>query len=574
MEGVKVRVSEAEGDTSSGGLMPPPGKGMAPPGKGLAPPGGGLMLPPRMGPPKKLGEDRQPVKSSLSVPTPGGLFPLANSPQLQSGSSTGNPRNKVGLQKGFSLMDWIRLTKSGKDLTGVGGPRVNGKLREVTRAELRKHRTRRDAWMAINGAVFNVTSYMDFHPGGWDELVKGVGKDATDLFNEVHRWVNYEGLLAACLVGKLVDGPPEQKEDSSSPPELNPIPVIPPIPVKTVPTFDYFQTDKKVTINIYSRRKKLKKDNFIVENFQDSVRIVCLFPDETGYIFNHQLTSRVESNIVVRVILGVKLEVDLVKETPARWAGLGAPLDLNDWFGDLKTMKITYRKFVVQAVEESTHDTRYIRLEPLHSTHMSVPPGHHIHLKGETEGMEVVRSYTPVVPLDGSSKGPELHLLIKVYPDGAFTPRVGALQTGDEIEVSDHTGTFQLAQIENKDKLYLIAAGTGVTPIIRLLPHLNKTKTTFLNFNKTDQDIIWGDVIAEFAEKNSWLRVQNVFSDQPSASGPKGRIRKEILGAFIEQDEGRRMACICGPPPFMQEAASLLREEFGFTDDEIHNFQG
>ena len=48
----------------------------------------------------------------------------------------------------------------------------------------------------------------------------------------------------------------------------------------------------------------------------------------------------------------------LVKETPARWAGLGAPLDLNDWFGDLKTMKITYRKFVVQAVEESTHDTR------------------------------------------------------------------------------------------------------------------------------------------------------------------------------------------------------------------------
>ena len=25
------------------------------------------------------------------------------------------------------------------------------------------------------------------------------------------RWVNYEGLLAACLVGKLVDGPPEPK---------------------------------------------------------------------------------------------------------------------------------------------------------------------------------------------------------------------------------------------------------------------------------------------------------------------------------------------------------------------------
>ena len=46
---------------------------------------------------------------------------------------------------------------------------------------------------------------MDYHPGGWDELMRGVGIDATDLFNEVHRWVNYESMLEACLVGKLVD---------------------------------------------------------------------------------------------------------------------------------------------------------------------------------------------------------------------------------------------------------------------------------------------------------------------------------------------------------------------------------
>ena len=46
---------------------------------------------------------------------------------------------------------------------------------------------------------------MEYHPGGWDELVRGAGIDATDLFNEVHRWVNYESMLAACVVGKLVD---------------------------------------------------------------------------------------------------------------------------------------------------------------------------------------------------------------------------------------------------------------------------------------------------------------------------------------------------------------------------------
>ena len=37
------------------------------------------------------------------------------------------------------------------------------------------------------GNVYNVTAYMEYHPGGWDELIKGVGRDATDLFNDAHR---------------------------------------------------------------------------------------------------------------------------------------------------------------------------------------------------------------------------------------------------------------------------------------------------------------------------------------------------------------------------------------------------
>ena len=64
-------------------------------------------------------------------------------------------------------MDWIRLTKSGKDLAGTGG-----KILQVTHGELRKHNKRKDCWIALNGIVYNVTPYMDFHPGGWDELIR------------------------------------------------------------------------------------------------------------------------------------------------------------------------------------------------------------------------------------------------------------------------------------------------------------------------------------------------------------------------------------------------------------------
>ena len=40
----------------------------------------------------------------------------------------------------------------------------------------------------FSGNVYNVTAYMDYHPGGWDELIKGAGKDATNLFNNAHRY--------------------------------------------------------------------------------------------------------------------------------------------------------------------------------------------------------------------------------------------------------------------------------------------------------------------------------------------------------------------------------------------------
>lgn len=43
-------------------------------------------------------------------------------------------------------MDWIRLTKSGKDLSGL-----KGRLIEVTEDELSKHNKKEDCWICIRG---------------------------------------------------------------------------------------------------------------------------------------------------------------------------------------------------------------------------------------------------------------------------------------------------------------------------------------------------------------------------------------------------------------------------------------
>ncbi|KAJ6424705.1 hypothetical protein OIU84_025464 [Salix udensis] len=55
--------------------------------------------------------------------------------------------------------------------------------------------------LSLKGRVYNLSPYLNFHPGGVDILMKAVGKDCTSLFNKYHAWVNAEFLLEKCLVG-------------------------------------------------------------------------------------------------------------------------------------------------------------------------------------------------------------------------------------------------------------------------------------------------------------------------------------------------------------------------------------
>lgn len=42
-----------------------------------------------------------------------------------------------------------------------------------------------DVWIDVTGKVYNITPYLEFHPGGVDEIMRGAGKDATQLIDEV-----------------------------------------------------------------------------------------------------------------------------------------------------------------------------------------------------------------------------------------------------------------------------------------------------------------------------------------------------------------------------------------------------
>jgi cytochrome b involved in lipid metabolism len=120
-------------------------------------------------------------------------IPMASDIRPPTDKKTGKARAKVSLRPGFHLMDWMRL------------PLRPARPRAISSAELASHCTKYDCWTALHGKVYNITQYMDYHPGGGSILMKGAGKDCTALFNKYHAWVNIDGLLTKCLVGVLAD---------------------------------------------------------------------------------------------------------------------------------------------------------------------------------------------------------------------------------------------------------------------------------------------------------------------------------------------------------------------------------
>lgn len=118
----------------------------------------------------------------------------------QASSPKSKPRAKVPLERGFTQVDWLKLTRTQPDIAGL---KDGTNRRLITKAEVKQHRSEDDAWTVLKGRVYNITPYLKFHPGGLDMLMKGAGKDCTALFNKYHSWVNAEYLLEKCLVGFL-----------------------------------------------------------------------------------------------------------------------------------------------------------------------------------------------------------------------------------------------------------------------------------------------------------------------------------------------------------------------------------
>jgi len=92
-------------------------------------------------------------------------------------------------------------------------PTKDSKGREfVTRAMIAEHSGREDVWMSIHNKVYNVTKYLEDHPGGEEVLMDRAGQDATEDFEDVGHSNEARKKLEEFNVGEL---PPSEKKTAA-----------------------------------------------------------------------------------------------------------------------------------------------------------------------------------------------------------------------------------------------------------------------------------------------------------------------------------------------------------------------
>lgn len=203
--------------------------------------------------------------------------------------------------------------------------------------------------------------------------------------------------------------------------------------------------------------------------------------------------------------------------------------------------------------------------------------GQFLTLKTEIGGNEVRRSYS----ICSSPKSGILKVVVKQVENGVFSTYANsALKNNDTIEVGVPAGGFVVnTEADNNKNYTLIAAGSGITPVISIAKTIledepNSSVNLFYG-NKTASQTIFKTELEELSkEYNNRLNFHLLFSaekgDSRFHSGRiEGRRIKKIFKEFAPISNTNEVF-ICGPQEMTEAIRDFLIKKHKYPVNQIH----
>jgi ferredoxin-NADP reductase len=224
---------------------------------------------------------------------------------------------------------------------------------------------------------------------------------------------------------------------------------------------------------------------------------------------------------------------------------------------------------LLSQTEQQTHDTKTLRFQVLDERVLCVKPGQFLTFQWTIDGQRVTRSYT-------ISSSPIHENYVEITPKRMENGCVSVFlneraMPGLAVEASGPYGRFCFDETLHKS-LVLIAAGSGITPMISMLRYINDlelaTPVTLLYCVRTCADIIFENELVRLSRSLPNFTYEVCLSRPDTTwKGRTGRLTEEFVSEKVT-DLDSHTFFLCGPKGFMDNAYQIL-STLGVNRDRI-----
>jgi hypothetical protein len=214
---------------------------------------------------------------------------------------------------------------------------------------------------------------------------------------------------------------------------------------------------------------------------------------------------------------------------------------------------------VLAQVEQQTHDTKTLRFQIPNERQLRAKPGQFLTFQLPIDGQRVSRSYT-------ISSSPIHRNYVEITPKrmekGCASVFLNDLaKPGLTVEARGPYGQFYFDETLHKS-IVLIAAGSGITPMISMLCYIDDLKlatpVTLLYCVRTGADIIFQNELARLGRSLPNFQYEVCLSQpDPAWKGHSGRLSKDFVSRHVTDPDSSTFF-LCGPKGFMDNARQIL----------------
>ena len=200
----------------------------------------------------------------------------------------------------------------------------------------------------------------------------------------------------------------------------------------------------------------------------------------------------------------------------------------------------------------------------LNPAYKNFTPGQYINVILTIDGKEERRSYSIC-----SSPDEGLAIGVKKVENGKVSTFLTQnISLDDHIAISEPEGNFKLK--DSKGKYVMIAAGSGITPILSIAKTLEKSSGSaiLLYGNRAEEQIMFRDEVDALKKTETHYFLSKESKDFCKS----GRLDLETLKTFFKENLPLLRAdgfYICGPEPMIKGAIDALKF-YGVSEDKIH----